>query len=85
MGNIARKIKRKKEQEEKKSLEKKMSKKLNMFDMLPEQCLACYAKFDKKNKEQVTTWTVVVSEEKGRVSLFCPECVEKTKKGITNE
>ena len=71
---LSRKIRRKKEKQIKKDLEKDFSEKLNMFDALPEKCLTCEDSFDKKNKEMVSSWRVVVSEE--RVRLYCPECWE---------
>ena len=72
--NISRKIRRKKEKQIKKDLDKDMSEKLNMFDALPEECLTCESPFDKKDKEMVSSWRVVVNEE--RVRLYCPDCWE---------
>lgn len=45
-----------------------------MFDRLPEFCLTCNAPFDKKNKQQVQSWFVVVKNEEKKVRLYCPEC-----------
>lgn len=87
MSNLERKIKRKiakKEKKDREELEKKMQNKLNMFDMLPDNCLTCNKKFDKKNKEHAMTWTVVVKEEQGKVNLFCPECIAKVRGVIEN-
>tara|TARA_R100000005_G_C4970765_1_gene183851 strand:- start:556 stop:810 length:255 start_codon:yes stop_codon:yes gene_type:complete len=75
MGSLKRKMRRNKE----KKAHKEMKKHLNMFGMLGEQCLACAAVFDKKSKEHAKTWRVVVREDKGRVSLYCPECWTKAK------
>ena len=50
-----------------------VSDKLNMFDNLPDECLACTKPFDKKDKEMVFTWNVVVRDE-NTVRLYCPEC-----------
>ena len=74
--NLERKIKRKKERENKK-LEQKIKGKLMMFDQLPDNCLACEEEFDRTNKEMVQTWSVVVREEEGIVRLYCPECWDK--------
>ena len=41
---------------------------------MPEACSACDKDFDKKDKEQVATWSVVVREEKNVVRLYCPDC-----------
>ena len=43
-----------------KQQKKDLSQKLNMFDRLPENCLTCASPFDRKNKEQVQSWFVVV-------------------------
>ena len=50
-----------------------VSEKLTMFDKLPNECLACLAPFDKKNKEMALTWNVVVRDE-NTVRLYCPDC-----------
>ena len=31
----------------------------------------------KKDKEQVTSWSVVVKKEKNQVNLYCPDCWNK--------
>ena len=50
-----------------------VSEMLNMFDKLPDECLACTKPFDKTNKEMVFTWNVVVRNE-DTVRLYCPDC-----------
>jgi hypothetical protein len=70
---------------ERRSMEKKMGKdatknlseKIFQFNKLPESCSACDKSFDKKNKEMVQLWSVVVKQEV--VRLFCPECINKAK------
>jgi hypothetical protein len=59
--------------------EQKISDKIFQFNNLPEKCNTCEKPFDKRNKEMVQSWSVVVRNERGKVSLFCPECIEKTK------
>ena len=54
--------------------EKEMAQKLNMFDKIPNACMSCDKDFDKKDREMVTSWTVVVRKEQGQVNLWCPEC-----------
>tara|TARA_R110001583_G_scaffold11297_3_gene51384 strand:- start:1047 stop:1364 length:318 start_codon:yes stop_codon:yes gene_type:complete len=76
MGSLKRKLKRNIEKTQKKA-EKKMEKKLMMFDMLDDACAACDAPFDKKLKEHVTTWNVVVREKEKIVRLYCPACWDK--------
>jgi len=53
----------------------KLAEKIFQFDQLPEECLACRKDFDKKNKQMVMTWSVVVQDE-NNVRLYCPECWE---------
>ena len=48
-----------------------------MFDRLPEKCLTCFSPFDRKNKEQVQSWFVVVKNKEQKVHLYCPDCWHK--------
>jgi hypothetical protein len=43
-----------------KKLEKELTKKISLFDRTPDECLTCKKVFDKKDKEMVTSWYVVV-------------------------
>ena len=54
-----------------------MEQKLGLFDKLPENCLTCHKEFDKKDKEMVMTWNVIVREKEGKVRLYCPTCWDK--------
>lgn len=47
---------------------------MGMFDLLPDECSACLATYDKMDKQMVTTWNVVVKEEEKIVRLYCPDC-----------
>lgn len=71
---MVRKVKDKKKQKE---IKKDLKQKMGMFDMLPEECLACEEPFDKKDREQVMSWNVVVRGENDTVRLYCPDCWEK--------
>lgn len=51
--------------------------KISQFDKLPQQCNACLKEFDKKNKDMVQSWSVVVKQE--IVRLFCPDCIKAAK------
>ena len=62
MGSLSKKIKRQKEKDAKKEL----SKKVGLFNKLGEECLVCQEPFDKKNKDMVMTWSVVVKDESVR-------------------
>ena len=61
---------------------KNLSEKIFQFNKLPESCSACRKSFDKKDKEMVESWNVVVRQE--AVRLFCPDCINKTKE-VLNE
>ena len=45
-----------------------------MFDKLGDCCLTCKKPFDKKDKEQVKTWFVVVKNAENSVNTYCPDC-----------
>tara|TARA_R110000824_G_scaffold367320_1_gene556468 strand:- start:580 stop:897 length:318 start_codon:yes stop_codon:yes gene_type:complete len=81
MGSLKRKIARNAQKAQSKA-EKKMAKKLMMFDMLDDECAACQEPYDKNSKEHVTTWNVVVKEQEKLVRLYCPACWEKANKLI---
>lgn len=66
----------------KKKAEKKMAKRLMMFDMLDDECAACTKPFDKKSKEHAMTWNVVVREQEKVVRLYCPDCWDKAQQII---
>ncbi len=62
--------------------------KMGIYTKLPEFCLMCEKEFDKRNKEMLATWNVVVREQQKTVRLYCPDCwdaaqrvVEKYEKG----
>jgi len=75
MSGAKRKIQRAK----KKKAEKELQDKMFMFDKIGDACTACEKSFDKKNKEQVQSWNVVVREKEKKVNLYCPECWTKAK------
>ncbi len=66
-----------------------MEQKLGLFDKIPEKCLTGNKAFDKKNKEMVMSWNVVVREKEGIVRLYCPTCwdkaIEFTKQNLDTE
>ena len=68
-----------------------MQEKLGLFEKIPDNCSACEKAYDKKDKEMVMTWNVVVREKEEIVRLYCPECwsmakdlIEKVIKDETN-
>jgi len=72
MGRTTRKIRKNK----RKQAEEDLSQKVGMFDKLPDECTSCQGPFDKKDREMVSSWYVIVKEEEGRVNLYCPPCWE---------
>ena len=65
MSSVARKIKKQNQL---------IQEKVMLFDALPNKCNGCQEPYDKKNKEQATTWSVMVFNESKSVRLFCPTC-----------
>ncbi len=63
-----------------KSKKTDMEQKLGLFELIPDDCFVCHAGFDKKNKEMVKTWNVVVREKESSVKIYCPTCWNKAKK-----
>jgi hypothetical protein len=59
---------------EKKDGNPEMAEKVALFSELGDECLACNKPFDKKDKEMVMSWSVVVREAEEKVNLYCPEC-----------
>ena len=61
--------------------QERMAEQLTQFGMLPEQCGICQKGFDKKDRQMVQAWSVVVKEE--AVRLFCPDCMRTAKEVIS--
>ena len=80
MGSLKRKLKRTGQ----KKAKKKMNQQLGLFDKTPSECMTCRKPYDKKLKEHVQTWRVVVREKEKRVHLYCPVCWEKAINFIEN-
>tara|TARA_R110000796_G_C14528660_1_gene431596 strand:- start:282 stop:566 length:285 start_codon:yes stop_codon:yes gene_type:complete len=54
-----------------------MQEKIMLFGKLEDECLTCQKPFNKKDKEMVMSWQVVVRQEEEKVNLYCPECWDK--------
>ena len=80
MGSMERKFKRKDMAKKKKNAEKEMATKVALFGKLPDHCLTCHKSFDKMNREEVMSWSVVIRDEEEKVNLYCPECWDTAKK-----
>jgi len=74
--------KQRRAQEKASDAEKALATEVSLFGLLPDKCDTCHESFDKKNKEMVMSWSVVVHQEAEKVRLFCPPCIEKAKKAI---
>jgi hypothetical protein len=70
MSSAARKIKRQNQL---------IQEKVMLFDALPKKCNGCEQPYDKLNKQQATTWSVMVFNESKQVKLFCPTCYKDVK------
>jgi predicted RNA-binding Zn-ribbon protein involved in translation (DUF1610 family) len=57
-----------------------MESKIDLFGKLPDECLTCQKPFNKKDKEMVMSWNVVVHGEEEVVRLYCPDCWSMAKK-----
>tara|TARA_Y100001938_G_scaffold150473_1_gene241554 strand:+ start:2293 stop:2568 length:276 start_codon:yes stop_codon:yes gene_type:complete len=75
-------LKRKLKREVQKTSQKEFTKKVGLFDKIPDLCLTCNKEFDKKNREMVMTWNVVVNRQKEQVRLYCPQCWDKARRLI---
>ena len=58
--------------------------KIALFGKMPDECLTCEAPFDKKDKEMVMSWSVVIREEKEEERLYCPDCWKMAQEMIKN-
>ena len=59
-----------------------VAEKVALFGKLEDECLVCEEPFDKKDKEMVMSWNVVVREKEGKVNLYCPTCWERAQSVI---
>ncbi len=82
MSSITRKIKRKGLAKKRRQAQKDMSEKIGLFNKIPDNCVTCDKPFDKKNRDMVMSWSVVVRKEEEVVRLYCPECWDEAKRII---
>lgn len=82
MGKLSKKVGRKKQLDAKKQAEDKLVRQVGMFGLRPDNCSICSKPFDKSSREMAMTWRVIVSEEKKKVTLICPDCQEKIDEGF---
>ena len=72
----------KKELKKQHGVEDEMAEKMMMFDHLPDECSACTKSFDKKDKDMVFSWSVVVRQDEKQVRLYCPTCWKAAQKAV---
>jgi len=82
MGKLSKKLRRKKKLDANKEAQETLNRQVGMFSLRPDSCSVCSKPFDKDSREMAMTWRVIVSEEKKKVTLICPECQEKIDEGI---
>ena len=63
----------------KKNESSEVQEKMAMFGKLEDECLVCQTPFNKKDKQQVISWSVVVRNDTEEVRLYCPDCWGKAK------
>jgi len=63
-------------------VEDALAEKMMMFDRLPDECSACTGPFDKKDREMVMSWNVVVRTAEQVVRLYCPTCWDAAQKAV---
>ena len=63
-------------------VEDELAEKMFLFDKLPDECCACDKEFDKKNKDMVFSWSVVVRQDEQQVRLYCPTCWDAAQKAV---
>ena len=66
----------------KKNENPELEEKISLFGKLPDECLTCLAPFNKKDKDMVMSWSVVVHGEEEVVRLYCPDCWNKAQEVI---
>ena len=72
----------KKELKKQHGVEDELAEKMMMFDHLPDECSACTKSFDKKDKDMVFSWSVVVRKDEKQVRLYCPTCWDAAQKAV---
>jgi len=77
MSGANRKIRRNKMKKKIKEIKGDIAQKISLFDKLGDECLVCARLFNKRSREDITTWSVIVRHKEGVVNLYCPECWQK--------
>ena len=64
----------------KKGENSELEEKMALFGEMSDECLTCGLPFDKKDRDMVMSWHVVVKDKEKNVSLYCPSCWDKAMK-----
>jgi hypothetical protein len=62
--------------------EEDLAEKIFLFNKLPDECSACEKTFDKKDRDMVFSWSVVVRNDEEQVRLYCPTCWDAAQKAV---
>ena len=62
--------------------EDELAEKMFLFNKLPDECSACIKTFDKRDRDMVSSWSVVVRSDEQQVRLYCPTCWEAAQKAV---
>ena len=79
MNRAQRRAAAKKNKKAKNNDNSEVQEKMALFGKLQNQCLVCQLPFDKKDKKQVMSWSVVVRNDTEEVRLYCPQCWSNAK------
>jgi hypothetical protein len=79
MNRAQRRAAAKQEKKNKKNKNPEVEEKIALFGKLENECLVCQLPFDKNDKQQVMSWSVVVRNDTEEVRLYCPDCWGKAK------
>ena len=72
----------KKQMKKQGDVEDELTDKMLMFDQLPDECSACVKPFDRKDRDMVSSWSVVVRNDEQKVRLYCPTCWDAAQKAV---
>ncbi len=64
------------------SSEDELAEKMFLYNKLPDECSACTKWFDKKDRDMVSSWSVVVRNDEQQVRLYCPDCWKAAQKAV---
>ena len=72
----------KKQLKKQEGVEDELAEKMFLFNKLPDECSACQKEFDKKDRDMVFSWSVVVRQDENQVRLYCPTCWESAQEAV---